>query len=86
MASQSVAERLALLANLLVFTGLALSWDAPDIRSPGKGEGEGGAGLYCPFCRLELSRRPDEGNVLFCDTDGLIGEDQALSSPPTPRS
>jgi len=86
MASQSAAGRLALLANMLVFTGLALSWESPDIRPPGKGEGEGGTGLYCPFCPLELSRRPDEGNVLFCDTDGLISEDQALSSPLTPRS
>ena len=86
MASRSRAGRLALLASMLVFTSLTLGWDKAEIRPPGKGEGEGDTDLYCPFCDDELSRRPDEGNVLFCEKDGMIDEDQALSSPRTPRS
>lgn len=86
MASRSRVGRLALLANMLVFTGMDLSYDRPRIDSPGEGEGEGGTGLYCPFCKRELSRREDEEDALFCGLDGPIDEEEALSSPPKPRS
>lgn len=84
MASRSRAGRLALLASVLVFTGLDLSWDRPRIDAPGEGEGEGGGGtgLFCPFCGHELSKREDEGGAFFCRVDGPIDEDQALTSPP----
>lgn len=81
MASRSRAGRLALLASMLVFTGLDLSWDRPRIDAPGEGEGEGGTGLFCPFCPRELSRREDEEGALFCRLDGPIDEDEALTSP-----
>lgn len=86
VADRSLGGRLMLLTNVFVLTGLSLSWDIPEIRAPGEGEDGGGTGMYCPYCRLELSRRPDEGNVLFCDDDGAIDEDEALTTPPPPRS
>ena len=86
MASRSRAGRLALLANMLVFTSLNLPYRGPRIDSPGEGEEEGGTGLYCPFCDRPLLRREDEEGALFCVLDGPIDEDEALRSPSKPRS
>jgi hypothetical protein len=86
VADRSLGSQLTLLAKIFILTGLLLGWDAPDIRTPGRGEEGGNTGMYCPHCGFELSRRPDEGNALFCDDDGAIGEDEALGPSPPARS
>lgn len=80
MADRSVGRQLVLLTNMFMLAGLSLSWDGADKRAPGEGEGRS-VRRWCPYCGRRLSRRPDEGNVLFCRVDGAISEDQALSSP-----
>jgi hypothetical protein len=90
MASRSLGARLGLLTNLLVLTRLSLSWDDPDLRTPAVPiEGEL-TDLYCPRgappCGAELIRRLDRRNRLFCPRHGLIGEREALASPPEPGS
>lgn len=79
MAGRMLAGRLVLLAHLFTLAGLSLSWDHADFRPPGRGEGEGGTGRYCPFCHQPLSYVK---NVLICDNDGEISESAALLSPP----
>ena len=75
--------RLAVLSSMFVLSGLSLSYDKPDLRSPGRDEGEGGSRKYCPYCYKRLTRRSND--FLFCRDCGAVSEDQALNSPP-PRS
>ena len=83
MADRSGRGWCSLLSSMFMLSSLSLSYNNPDLRSPGRDEGEGGNGKYCPYCGRRLSKRPE--NVLFCRVDGEISLDQALDSPP-PRS
>jgi len=83
MADRSRRVRRALLSSMFFLGALPLSYDNPDLRSPGRDEEEGGSRKYCPYCYRRLSTLPK--NVLFCRVDGAISPDKALDSPP-PRS
>lgn len=77
MVGRSLRERLVLL-NMFMLASLSLGYVRPDPQPPGRREGPGGAGLYCPHCRRELEWRTDEETFLFCDEDGAIAEEDAL--------
>ena len=96
MADRSLRARLSLAADLLLVTGLALGYDLPDFRAPGRPEESPGVPteLFCPRedpsrndspCIAKLTRRQDLGGILFCRDHGPIGDDEALIDPP-PRS
>ena len=83
MAVRLPRVRRALLGSMFILSGLSLSYDNPDLRSPGRDEGEGSSRKYCPYCPRRLSRRSN--NDLFCRVCGAISEDEARDSP-LPRS
>jgi len=70
---------LVLLPSLFILTGLSQNFDVPDARPPGRPRLGGSTRKYCPYCGVPLSQ---SGNVLACDDDGEIREDEALNSPP----
>ena len=80
MADLRLWGRLVLFPSLFILTGLSQNFDVPDARHPGRGQLGGSIRRYCPYCGVPLSRLP--GNVLACDDDGVISEDEALNSPP----
>ena len=78
----SLRARVVLPASLFILASLSLPWKKPRIPPPGRPEGKEGVGRYCPTCHRKLTRRPEEGNVLFCRYDGVISEADALTSLP----
>ena len=83
MADRSRKGLRTLLSSMLIISSLSLSYDNPDLRSPGRDEDGEAGDKYCPYCYRRLSTLPE--NLLFCRVDGAIRVDQALDSlPPEP--
>lgn len=84
MAGARLGAPLGLLTNLLVLTGLTLSYDRPEIRAPGLPEqGSPVSGRWCGKCgrTLEEEAMPS-GPVYSCLVHGPLDEEDIRSSPP----
>jgi hypothetical protein len=84
MAGRSLGTRLELLTNLLVLTGLILSHERPDLRTPGVPEqGPPAGGRWCSKCgrTLEEEAMPS-GSIYSCLIHGPLDEEDIRSSLP----
>ena len=85
MAGRSLGTRLGLLTNLLVLTGLTLSYKGPDLRAPGDPEeGFPVGGPWCGKCgrTLEEEAMPS-GSIYSCPIHGPLYKEDIRSSPPS---
>jgi hypothetical protein len=78
--------RLGLLTNLLLIpTALTLSYERPDLRSPGEEEGEGApaSGRWCGKCGRGLDEElMSSGSIYSCPNHGALDDEDICSSPP----
>ena len=85
MAGRSLGARLGpLTILLLVLTGLTLSWENPDLRTPGDPEqGPPASGRWCGKCGRTLEEEASSsGPIYSCPIHGALDEEDICSSPP----
>jgi hypothetical protein len=85
MAGWSLRGSLRLLTNLLVLTGLILSTEGPDLRTPGdEEEVPSDSGPWCGKCFGMLEEEPgDSGPIYSCSIHGALDEEDIRRSPPS---
>ena len=86
MAGRSLGARLGpLTILLLVLTGLTLSWENPDLRTPGDPEqGPPASGRWCGKCGRTLEEEASSsGPIYSCPIHGALDEED-ICSPSQP--